>query len=122
MESFLPLAEKKGVGVLLAGVFNSGILATGAVPGARYNYAPAPPEILARVREIQALCKVHGVSIRQAALRFAISHPAIVSIVVGAERADEIESNVADFDAVIPAGLWSDLKANGLLAEAAPTA
>src|ERR1700730_17748659 len=65
---FLPLAERKGIGVLLGGVFNSGILATGAVQGAKYNYRDAPPHVLARVADIQRVCDAHGVALPTAAL------------------------------------------------------
>ena len=121
LDSFLPLAQQKKIGIMLAGVFNSGILATGAVPGAKYNYADAPPEILARVREIEAVCKAHGVSIRQAALRFAFLHPAVVSVLLGAENAKEISANVADLETRVPDAIWADLKSKGLLASGAPT-
>src|SRR5215470_17048250 len=67
---FLPLAERQGIGVLLGGVFNSGILATGAVSGAKYNYQDAPPQILAKVKQIQRVCDAHGVALPTAALHF----------------------------------------------------
>lgn len=121
LASFLPLALEKKIGIILAGVFNSGILATGAVPGAKYNYSDAPADILARVGEIEAVCKTHGVSIRQAALRFAFLHPAVISVLLGAETGREISANVADIDTPVPDALWGELKSKGLLAQGAPT-
>ncbi len=121
LESFLPLAAEKGIGIILAGVFNSGILATGAIEGAKYNYTDAPPEILARVRAIEEICGKHGVSIRQAALRFASLHPAVVSVLLGAETAAEITANVDDLGTDVPNALWADLKASALLSPSAPT-
>lgn len=121
LAEFLPLALEKKMGVMLAGVFNSGILATGAVPGATFDYAPASPEIMDRVAKIEAICAAHGVSLRQAAIRFPLGHPAVVSVVLGAARPHEAAANAADADARIPSGLWSDLKAAGLLDQAAPT-
>ncbi len=118
---FLPLALKKGIGVILGGVFNSGILATGPVEGARYNYRPAPPEIMERVRRIDAVCRSHGVPLADAALRFPLGHPAVASIVLGAVAPEEIARNVASLARPIPSGLWSDLKAEGLLAADVPT-
>ena len=118
---FLPLALKKGIGVILGGVFNSGILATGPVEGARYNYRPAPPEIMERVRRIDAVCRSHGVTMADAALRFPLGHPAVASIVLGAVAPEEIARNVASLARPIPSGLWSDLKAEGLLAADVPT-
>ena len=113
---FMPLALEKKMGVMLAGVFNSGILATGAIPGAKFEYGAAPPAILDKVRKIEAICAQHGTSIRRAAMQFPMAHPAVVSVVLGAVKPSEVESNVADAQAELPAALWADLKAAGLLA------
>jgi len=121
MAEFLPLALEKKMGVMLAGVFNSGILATGAVPGAKFEYAAAPPEIMERVRSIEAICAAHGTPIRRAALQFAMAHPAVVSVVLGAASPVEIAANAADADQAVPAGLWSELKLAGQLDPSAPT-
>jgi D-threo-aldose 1-dehydrogenase len=120
LEHFLPLARQKGIGVMLGGVFNSGILATGAVAGARYNYMVPPPAILDKVARIEAVCAAHGVALVEAALRFALGHSAVSSVVLGAVKPAEMEQNIAAMAAVIPPGLWSDLKAEGLLAADAP--
>ncbi len=121
LDEFLPLATEKKMGVMLAGVFNSGILAIGAVPGARFDYAPASPEIMDRVRRIEAICTAHGTSIRRAALQFSMAHPTVVSVVLGAVKPEEAEANAADASRKVPVGLWSDLKSAGLLNKAAPT-
>jgi D-threo-aldose 1-dehydrogenase len=75
LAEFLPLAQQQGIGVLLGGVFNSGILATGAVSGAKYNYRDAPPEILAKVEWIERVCEAHGIALPTAALHFALWPP-----------------------------------------------
>jgi D-threo-aldose 1-dehydrogenase len=118
--NFLPLALRKGIGLMLGGVFNSGILATGAVAGARYNYRPAPPEILARVGRIDEVCRAHGVKLADAALRFPLGHEAVGSVVLGAVTPLEVERNVASLGAAIPSALWADLKTTGLLRSDAP--
>jgi D-threo-aldose 1-dehydrogenase len=118
--SFLPMCVARGIGIVTGGVFNSGILATGPVEGAWYNYNPAPPEILERVRRIEAVCKRHGVRLIDAALQFPLAHPAIVSILVGAKHPKEASAAVDLLTAGIPAALWADLKAEGLLREDAP--
>ena len=120
MAEFLPLALEKKMGVMLAGVFNSGILATGAVPGAKFEYAAAPPEIMERVRSIEAICAAHGTPIRRAALQFAMAHPAVVSVVLGAARPAEVAANAADAEQAVPEGLWTDLKLAGLLDPSVP--
>ncbi|SED19788.1 D-threo-aldose 1-dehydrogenase [Rhizobiales bacterium GAS188] len=120
LDGFMPLAAQKGIGLMLGGVFNSGILATGAVPGARYNYRPAPPDILAKVARIEAVCHAHGVKLADAALRFALGHKAVGSVVLGAVTPDEVSRNATSLSTPIPAGLWSDLKTEGLLRQDAP--
>ena len=120
LQSFLPLAFAKRIGVMLGGVFNSGILATGAVEGARYNYKPAPDNVLARVREMEKVCAAHGVALRQAALHFALAHPAVASVVLGAVHPDEIAAQLGDFKKIPPRALWQDLKNHHLLAADAP--
>jgi D-threo-aldose 1-dehydrogenase len=121
LDTFLPLAQEKGIAVLLGGVFNSGILATGAVPGARYNYRSAPPEVLEHVRRIERVCGAHGVALADAALQFPLGHEAVASVVLGAVSPDEVRRNVEGMCRRIPAALWSELKSEGLLSEAAPT-
>jgi D-threo-aldose 1-dehydrogenase len=120
LADFLPLAQQKGIGVMLGGVFNSGILATGAVEGAKYNYRPAPPEILDRVRRIETVCASHGVALPVAAMQFALGHPAVSSLVIGAVAPAEVMRNVAALSTRVPASLWTDLKREGLLDADAP--
>jgi D-threo-aldose 1-dehydrogenase len=116
----LPIAARKNVGVMLGGVFNSGILATGPIAGARYNYTPAPEDILARVSAIERVCRAHGVPLATAAMHFPLGHPAVSSIVLGAVRPHEVERNIAAMAATVPAALWADLKSEKLLAADAP--
>jgi len=120
LASFLPLAQQKRIGVMLGGVFNSGILATGAVAGARYNYKPAPPDVVDKVRRLDAACAAHGVPLRRAALQFALGHPAVSALVLGAVKPAEVESQIADLSAPVPGALWSDLKSAGLIDAHAP--
>lgn len=117
----LPLATEKGVGVLLGGVFNSGILATGAIDGACYNYQPAPPEILDKVRRIERVCASHNVPLPTAAMHFCLGHDAVSSVVLGAVKPEEVRANRAAITAEVPSSLWSDLKNEGLLDPSAPT-
>ncbi|MEM1316379.1 MAG: aldo/keto reductase, partial [Pseudomonadota bacterium] len=121
LESFLPFCERRGIGILLGGPFNSGVLATGAVEGALYDYAPAPPEVLARVARIERVCAAHGVALPAAALRFPLAHPQVFSIIPGTRTPEETARAVETLQADIPAGLWSDLRAEGLIREDAPT-
>lgn len=120
LNSFLPLCEERGIGIVLGGPYNSGILATGPKPGAWYNYDPAPKAILERVARIEAVCRRHKVKLAQAALRFPMHHKNVVSVIPGGVSPKEVALNVATLDAKIPKSLWKDLKAEGLLHKNAP--
>jgi D-threo-aldose 1-dehydrogenase len=121
LDRFLPLAARRGMGVILGGVFNSGILATGARPDARFNYALAPPEIMERVAQIERVCAAHGVPLAVAALQFALAGPAVASVILGGVTPEEVERNAAALLHPIPLGLWSDLKSEGFLTSTVPT-
>ena len=120
LDEFLPLCEKRGAAVVVGGGFNSGILATGARPGAKYNYAPAPQAILDKVARIEAVCAAHGVPLPAAALQFVVAHPAIPSFIAGTRTVEQLRQNLAWFSHPIPADFWADLKRRGLLREDAP--
>ncbi len=121
LDSLLPLLQERGIGIVLGGPYNSGILATGAKPGARYNYDPAPKAVLERVKKIEAVCKAHKVKLPEAALRFPLTHPCVVSVIPGAVSPKEVALNVKTMSAKLPKALWKDLKAQGLVDPRAPT-
>jgi D-threo-aldose 1-dehydrogenase len=120
LTSFLPLCERRNVGIILGGPFNSGILATGPVVGAKYNYAPAPPDILERVSKIEAICHAYSVRLIEAALQFVLGHPVVKTVIPGANSAEQVRNNRALLDTPIPPQLWSDLKSEGLVRADAP--
>jgi D-threo-aldose 1-dehydrogenase len=120
LESFLPLCEKRGIGIVLGGPYNSGVLATGPRPGAYYNYSEAPQEILDKVARIEAVCRRHNVRLVEAALQFPLLHPSVVSVIPGGQSVAQVRANRAILDVAVPPQLWSDLKAEGLLREDAP--
>jgi len=120
LESFLPLCVARGIGIVIGGAFNSGILASGPKPGAFYDYEPAPQSIIDRVGAIQDVCSRSGVRLPEAALRFVLAHPAVVTVVAGMSRPEEINLNVRTLDAKISQVLWADLKAEGYLRKDAP--
>jgi len=121
LDELLPWCADNGVGVVLAAAYNTGILATGAIEGARYYYQPAPPEIIERTRRIEAVCARFDVPLAAAALQFPLHHPAIVSVVIGHERASEVSRNVGLLRTAIPVALWTALKDEGLIPRHAPT-
>ena len=120
LDRFLPRASAAGVSVLLAAPFNSGILATGAIAEARYDYLSPPPEVLDRVGRIEAVCQAHGVPLAAAALQFVLAHPSVATVIPGSRSRAEAVQNAALATRPIPAGLWRDLKAEGLVRPDAP--
>jgi len=121
LNAFLPLCEERNVAVVVGGGFNSGILATGAVDGAKYNYAPAPADIMDKVSKIEAVCQNYQVPLPAAALQFVVSHPAVASFCAGTRTVKQLQQNLEWFAQEIPAAFWSELKSKGLLREDAPT-
>jgi D-threo-aldose 1-dehydrogenase len=122
LESFLPLCVERGIGIVLGGVFNSGILATGPHPGAYYDYDVAPQPVVERVAAIQRVCKQHAVELAEAALRFPLANPAVVTVIAGMRSPKEVALNVKTLGAEIPPALWADLKRQGLVSKDAPVA
>jgi D-threo-aldose 1-dehydrogenase len=121
LESFLPLCRDRGIGVVIGGPYNSGILATGARRGAHFNYGDAPAQVLERVAHIEEVCGRHGVRLIEAALHFPLMFPSVVSVIPGGQGVAEVEGNRAILDVAIPATLWAELKAEGLMRADAPT-
>lgn len=121
LDTFLPMCEERGVAVVIGGGFNSGILATGAKDGAKYNYAPAPAEIMEKVRKIELVCADHKVPLAAAALQFVVAHPAIPSFLAGTRNVSQLEQNLKWFNHPIPTDFWAELKHEGLLRAHAPT-
>ena len=120
LETFLPDCLRRGISVLMAAPFNSGILATGATQGAKFFYQDADGEVLERTRRIEVVCARHGVALAAAALQFPLAHPAVASVVTGMRSAREVQANLAHCRAPIPPALWDELKHEDLIASSAP--
>ena len=116
LQTLFPQCARAGAGIVLGGPYNSGVLAGKAT----FNYAAIPPEVAARVRKLDAVCRAHGVGLAQAALQFVAAHPLVVSVIPGAVSPEEVDGNVALLAAATPAALWRDLKAEGLIHPDAP--
>jgi D-threo-aldose 1-dehydrogenase len=119
LAELLPACVERGVAVVIGGVFNSGLLADPR-PGATFDYAPAPPELVERAGRLQAVCARHGVPLRAAALAFPFGHPAVASVLVGARTAAEVQDAVVMLGRPVPAELWAELVADGLLPDHVP--
>jgi len=121
IDSFLPLCERRGIGIILGGPYNSGILASGAVKGAWFDYAPATDAVLSTVAAIEQVCKHHGVPLKAAALQFPLCHPCVASVIPGTRSPAELAENLRMLHTPIPSEFWRDLKSRALLQHAAPT-
>ena len=120
LEVLLPLCEEKQISVILGGPYNSGILASDLGPFTTYFYQDTPPEVLEMAKMIKAVCDRHNVPLKAAALQFGLAHPAVAATIPGPRSQEELEDNVAMVGIDIPADLWSELKAEGLIPEEAP--
>ncbi|POX51026.1 aldo/keto reductase [Streptomyces sp. Ru72] len=119
LTELLPAAAERGVSVVVGGAFNSGLLADPR-PGATFNYATAPEELLDRALRLKTLAERHGTTLRAAALAFCSAHPAVASVLVGARSAGEVRDCAEQFAATVPAGFWQELREAGLLPPHAP--
>ncbi|MBC8872932.1 MAG: aldo/keto reductase [Planctomycetes bacterium] len=117
----LPICESKQIGVIIGGAYNSGILATGTKEGALYDYVPARPPILEKVRRIEAVCRAHQVPLQAAALQFPFGHPTVASNIPGTRSKARFDQNFDMMSFPIPADFWAELKHEGLLGEDVPT-
>lgn len=122
LDGFFPAMQKRGVAVIAAGVFNSGILGGGSKGETRiFDYMAAPPEIIARVEKLEAVCARHDVALPDAALQFVSAHPSVTCILQGCKNVAEITQNTTALSRPIPAALWRDMREEGLLPAKAPT-
>ncbi|MFJ2439029.1 MULTISPECIES: aldo/keto reductase [unclassified Streptomyces] len=119
LAGLLPAAQERGTSVVIGGAFNSGLLADPR-PGATYDYAEAPKELLDRALALKAAAERHGTTLRAAALAFCSAHPAVASVLVGARTPDEVRDCAEQFTAPVPAALWQELRDTGLLPAGAP--
>ncbi len=120
LQGLLSVCVEKAVRIVVGGPYNSGILATGAVDGAYYNYAPALPEIHRQVSKIQDVCDRHGVRLPAAALQFPLAHPAVACVIPGGRTRAEVEANAGLLEEEIPADFWAEVRSEGLVDPEAP--
>jgi D-threo-aldose 1-dehydrogenase len=121
IKSFLPLCERRGIGIIIGGPYNSGILASGAIKDAWFNYSPATEDVLAGVAAIEKVCSRHQVPLKAAALQFPLYHPCVASVIPGTRSPAELAENLRMLQKPIPSDLWGELKSLGLMDEEAPT-
>ncbi len=116
LDDLLPLAAARGVGIVAAAVYNSGLLSQARPPAdAMYDYAPAPAEVIARANAIADVCEEFGITLPDAAIAFPLRHPAVVSVVVGMRTAQQVASTAERYDTAIPEAFWDALAERGLV-------
>jgi D-threo-aldose 1-dehydrogenase len=120
LHELLPLCVKKNITVFIGGTYNSGILATGAVQGAKFNYQDASREIIEKVRRVELVCARHAVPLKAAAMQFPLAHPAVASVISGCRAPSEVEENARMLSFPIPQDFWNDLVHERLLARDSP--
>ena len=120
LKELFPVCRQKRIGVIIGAPYNSGILATGAQPGAKFSYKPAPPDIMERVRKIEETCSAYNVPLKAAALQFPLGHEAVTSIIPGSRSETELDENVRMVAYPIPSDFWSELQDRDLLPRDAP--
>ena len=119
LDALFPLCQAKHIGILLGGLYNSGILAN-PTTSAKFNYQDANTALVARALELDALCRKHGTELKAAALQFCMAHPAVTVAVMGARNAGEVADNMAMTEKAVPAAFWQELRARKLVDVRAP--
>lgn len=114
-----PLAQRRGIPIIAAGAFNSGILAD---PSASpyFDYRPAGRRRIERALAIERMCRRHGVPLRAAALQFVAAHPAVAAVLIGVRSEDHLADDLAALATAIPTALWEDLRSHRVIAPDSP--
>lgn len=114
-DEFLPLAQARGMSLVIAGVFNSGILASTTAGRHKFNYADAPTEIIEKTERLRTICNGFDVPLAAAAIQFPLRHAAATCVVIGAKTALQVRQNIQWFEQDIPEALWQTLTTEGLI-------
>lgn len=119
LDALFPVCRERGIGILLGGIYNSGILANPHT-SAKFNYEDADAALVARALELDELCRRHGTELKAAALQFCMAHPAVTVAVIGARNAAEVADNIAMSERTVPPTFWQELRARNLVDVRAP--
>ncbi|MEG3156291.1 aldo/keto reductase, partial [Sphingomonas sp. RB1R13] len=120
LDALFPACAAVGTSIVVGGPYNSGILATGSAAAGRYNYAPAPEAVLAKVRALETVASRHQVSLPAAALAFVLAHPLVASVIPGIADPQQVSDTMRLYAEPIPSAFWTDLRAQGLVRPDAP--
>ncbi len=120
-DEFLPLCVERDVRIIVGGPYNSGILARDLDGDVTFDYELAPQHLVDQARRLDAVCRRYGVDLKAAALQFVLAHPAVGTVVPGAQSVAELEENFGLVGQEIPGDVWAEMKAEGLIPGDAPT-
>ena len=116
LAELLPLALERGVGIVAAAIYNSGLLSRDRPsPDTLFDYQPVSPELLARTNRIADVCESYAVKLPEAAIAYVLRHPAVVSVVVGARGRVQVEQTIDRYEKDVPPALWSELESLDLI-------
>ncbi len=121
LKELMPLCHRRGIGLILGGAFNTGILANAQADrgdlasGATFEHGPVPDPVMSRVRAIQSICDRHGVPLKAAAAQFPFGHPAVSSVLIGVRSPEELDEDIQLLRRTIPGELWQELRHEGFL-------
>jgi D-threo-aldose 1-dehydrogenase len=119
LTSLFPICRAKSIGIILGGIYNSGVLANPGA-GAKFNYEDANAALVARAQELEALCRKHGTELKAAAVQFCMTHPAVTVALQGARTAAEVSDNIAMTERLVPSAFWQELRERKLIDASAP--
>ena len=119
LATLFPICLTRRIGILLGGIYNSGILADPRL-GAKFNYEDADAALVARAMELEALCRKHGTELKAAAIQFCMAHPAVTVALTGARSAAELADNIAMAELPVPPAFWQELRRRELVDARAP--
>ena len=119
LTTLFPICRAKNIGIVLGGLYNSGILADPRTR-AKFNYEDADAGLVARALELEALCRKHGTELKAAAVQFCRAHPAVTVALQGARTAAEVAENIAMAEMLVPPSFWQELRARKLVDARAP--
>ncbi len=121
LSEFLPACVERNVKIAIGGPYNSGILARDLSQPVTFDYEQAPAHLIEQARQLTEICITHGVDLKAAALQFVLAHPAVATVIPGAQSVAELEQNIAMVEQDIPTVLWNDMRSAGLIPDNAPT-
>jgi D-threo-aldose 1-dehydrogenase len=110
-DPLLGQASRRGMAVINAAPYGSGLLAKGPSAYPRYMYGPAPADYLRRARQLEEICTRYGIPLAALALQFSLRDPRITSTIVGMSRPERLAQTIGLARTPIPEAIWDEVSA-----------